>query len=218
MLTTLPPSKKSTTTRSRINNLDTALKLSKHYDPTKQTESILFLRRMHREIRRAQQQATPLTKPLLNQIISNCNNSLRGLKNKVPYRLGCETMRRRSRLCALKLKAICQAYSKKPAIRLNFSKTDQLGAVKILFISQEVFDLLEKWRSVISDEGYVLKSLNGHGHCAGNLRPARISALSKALQENSEMDCDEQPPSAYSFRMCAALEMLEQGEPLEKNA
>tara|TARA_B100001093_G_C25998472_1_gene664594 strand:- start:128 stop:301 length:174 start_codon:yes stop_codon:yes gene_type:complete len=32
----------------------------------------------------------------------------------------------------------------KPAIKLNFSKTNQFGTGEILAISQELFDLLEK--------------------------------------------------------------------------
>ena len=182
---------KSATIRRRINSLGTVLKLSKNYDPTKSPEVILALKRMHRKIGRTQQQATPLTKPLLNQLLSNCDNSLRGLRNKVLLRLGYETMRRRSELCAFKFEDICKGANGKPAIRLNFSKTDQFGTGKILPISQELFDLLEKWRSMISDEGYILRSINRHGHFGNNLHPASISTLLKALQKNLGMDSDE---------------------------
>ena len=144
--------KKSATIRRRINSLGTVLKLSKHHDPTKQPEVILAIKRMHRKIGRAQQQATPLTKALLNQLLSNCDNNVRGLRNQVLLRLGYETMRRRSELCAFQFEDICKGANGKPAIRLNFSKTDQFGTGKILPISQELFDLLEKWRSVVSDE------------------------------------------------------------------
>ncbi len=140
--------RKSATIRRRINSLGTVLKLSKNYNPTNQPEVILAIKRMHRKIGRAQQQATPLTKPLLNQLLNNCDNSVRGLRNQVLLRLGYETMRRRSELCAFKFEDICQAPNKKPAIRLNFSKTDQFGTGKILPISQELFILLAKWRAI----------------------------------------------------------------------
>ena len=161
-------------------------------------------------------QATPLTKPLLNQLISNCDNSGRGLRNQVLLRLGYETMPRRSELCAFKFDDICKGASGKPAIRLNFSKTDQFGAGKILPISQELFDLLEKWRGMISDEGYILRSINRHGHFGNKLHPASVSTLLKALQRDLKMDSDEQPLSGHSFRVGAALDLLEQGEPLER--
>jgi integrase len=196
--------------------LGTVLKLSKHHDPTKQPEVILAIKRMHRKIGRAQQQATPLTKPVLNQLLNNCDNSVRGLRNQVLLRLGYETMRRRSELCAFKFEDICQAPSGKPAIKLNFSKTDQFGTGKILPISQELFDLLEKWRSMISDKGYILKSISRHGHIGENLHPASISTILKALQKDLKMDSEAQPLSGHSFRVGAALDLLEQGEPLER--
>ena len=208
--------KKSATIRRRINSLGTVLKLSKHYNPTSQPEVILAIKRMHRKIGRAQQQATPLTKPLLNQLISNCDDSVSGLRNKVLLRLGYETMRRRSELCAFKFEDICKGANGKPAIRLNFSKTDQFGAGKILPISQELFDLIEKWRSMISDEGYILRSISRHGHIGESLHPASISTILKALQKDLKIDFDEQPLSGHSFRVGAALDFLEQGEPLER--
>ena len=207
---------KSATIRRRINSLGTVLRLSKHHDPTKQPEVILAIKRMHRKIGRAQQQATPLTKPLLNQLISNCDNSLRGLRNQVLLRLGYETMRRRSELCAFKLEDICQAPNGKPAIRIKFSKTDQFGTGKILPISQELFDLLGIWRRRFSDEGYILRSISRHGNIGESLHPASISTLLKALQKDLNMDFTKQPLSGHSFRVGAALDLLEQGEPLEK--
>jgi len=212
----LSENNKSATIRRRINGLGTILKLSKNFDPTKDPEVILALKRMHRKIGRAQQQATPLTKPLLNQLLSNCDNSVRGLRNQVLLRLGYETMRRRSELCTFKFEDICQAPSGKPAIKLNFSKTDQFGTGKILPISQELFDLLEKWSSMISDEGYILRSINRHEHFGNNLHPASVSTLLKGLQKDLKIDSDEQPLSGHSFRVGAALDLLEQGEPLEK--
>ena len=208
--------RKSATIRRRINSLGTVLKLSKHDNPTNQPEVILAIKRMHRKIGRAQQQAAPLTKPLLNQLLCNCDNSIRGLRNQVLLRLGYETMRRRSELCAFKFEDSCQAPNGKPAIRLNFSKTDQFGAGKILPISQELFDLLKKWRSMISDEGFILRSINRHAHIGSNLHPASISTILKALQKELNMDSDEKPLSGHSFRVGAALDLLEQGEPLER--
>ncbi|MDB2559216.1 tyrosine-type recombinase/integrase [Porticoccaceae bacterium] len=208
--------KKSATIRRRINSLGTVLKLSKHYNPNNQPEVILAIKRMHRKIGRAQQQATPLTKALLNQLLSTCDDSIRGLRNQVLLSIGYETMRRRAELCAFKFEDICKGANGKPAIRLNFSKTDQFGTGKILPVSLELFDLLEKWRITISDEGYILRSISRHGHIGNNLNPASISSVLKALQKDLKMNSNEQPLSGHSFRVGAALDLLEQGEPLER--
>jgi len=69
---------------------------------------------------------------------------------------------------------------------------------------------------MISDEGYILRSINRHGYIGDKLNPASISTLLKALQKELKIDSDQQPLSGHSFRVGAALDLLEQGEPLEK--
>ena len=212
----LSENNKSATIRRRVNSLGTVLKLSKNFDPTKRPEVILALKRMHRKIGRAQQQATPLTKPLLNQLLSNCDDSLRGLRNQVLLTLGYETMRRRSELCAFKFEDICQAPNGKPAIRLNFSKTDQYGTGKVLPISDDLLELIEKWREVVDTDDYILRSVNRHGHIGDSLNPASISTILKAIQERTSGAAKIKPLSGHSFRVGAALDLLEQGESLER--
>ena len=69
---------------------------------------------------------------------------------------------------------------------------------------------------MISDEGYILRSISRHGYIGEKLHPASISTLLKALQKDLKMESDEQPLSGHSFRVGAALDLLEQGEPLER--
>lgn len=212
----LSETNKSATIRRRINSLGTVLKLSKNHDPTKQPEVILALKRMHRKIGRAQEQATPLTKTLLKQLLNNCDNGIMGIRNQVLLRLGYETMRRRSELCAFKFEDIDYAPNGKPIIRLNFSKTDQFGTGKVLPISEELLNLLEKWEGIVCNEGYILRSINKHGHIGHSLNPASVSTILKTLQERVKSGSNQQPLSGHSFRVGAALDLLEQGEPLEK--
>jgi integrase len=212
----LSENNKSATIRRRINSLGTVLKLSKNHDPTKDPEVILALKRMHRKIGRAQEQATPLTKSLLKQLLNNCDNSTIGIRNQVLLRLGYESMRRRSELCAFKFEDINCPPNGKPIIKLNFSKTDQYGTGKVLPISAELLRLLEKWKEIVGCEGYILRSINKHGHFGKNLNPASISTILKALQKGLKSKSNEQPFSGHSFRVGAALDLLEQGEPLGK--
>jgi integrase len=207
---------KSATIRRQINNLGTVLKLSINFDPTKDPEVILALKRMHRKIGRAQEQVTPLTKGLLSQLLNNCDNRTMGIRNQVLLRLGYETMRRRSELCAFKFEDVGCAPNGKPIIRLNFSKTDQFGTGKVLPISEGLLNLLGKWKGIVGSRGYILRSINKHGHIGDSLNPASISTILKTLQEGLKSESNEQPLSGHSFRVGAALDLLEQGEPLEK--
>ena len=207
---------KSATIRRRINSLGTVLKLSKNYDPTKEPEVVLALKRMHRKIGRAQEQAAPLTKTLLNQLLDNCDNSTVGLRNKVLLQLGYETMRRRSELCAFRFEDISQAPNGKPIIILTFSKTDQYGTGKIIPISEELLSLLSRWEVIAGNEGYILRAINRHGHISDSLNPSSVSSILKKLQKSIKDASSKQLLSGHSFRVGAALDLLEQGEPIEK--
>ena len=116
---------KSATIRRRINSLGTILKLSKNPDPTREPEVVLALKRMHRKIGRQQKQATPLTKDILDQMLEQCDDDTRGLRDQILLRLGYETMRRRSEICSFTFDDLTETPRRGPAIRLVKSKTDQ---------------------------------------------------------------------------------------------
>ena len=86
----------------------------------------------------------------------------------------------------------------------------------MLPISEELLNLLETWKGIVGSEGYILRSINKHGHIGNNLNPASISTILKTLQEGLKSGSNKQPLSGHSFRVGAALDLLEQGEPLEK--
>jgi integrase len=150
---------------------------------------------------------------VLNQLLNNYDT---GIRNQVLLRLGYETMRRRSELRAFKFQDVDCAPNGKPITRLNLSKTDQFGTGKVLPISEELLNLLKKWKKIVGDEGYILRSINKHGHIGDSLNPASISTILKTLQERLKSGTNQQPLSGHSFRVGAALDLLEQGEPLEK--
>ena len=212
----LSESAKSATIRRRVNSLGTVLRLSKNHDPTKEPEVVLALKRMHRKIGRAQEQATPLTKDLLNRLLDNCDNNVMGIRNQVLLRLGYETMRRRSELCAFRFTDISQAPNGKPVIKLNFSKTDQFGTGKVIPISKELLNLLHQWQTMVCDNGFILRSIRRDGRIGQNLCPSSVSEILKTLQRTTNANSETPLLSGHSFRVGAALDLLEQGEPLEK--
>jgi hypothetical protein len=79
-----------------------------------------------------------------------------------------------------------------------------------------LLNLLGKWKEIIGDEGYILRSINKHGHIGNSLNPASISSILKTLHEGLKSGSNQQPLSGHSFRVGAAHDLLEQGEPLEK--
>jgi hypothetical protein len=73
-------------------------------------------------------------------------------------------------------------------MRLNFSKTDQYGSGKVLPISEELLNLIEKWKEILGNQGFILKSINRHGHIGNSLNPVSISTILKTLQDGLKLD------------------------------
>ena len=211
-------SMKSATIRRRIHSLGSVLRLSRLPDPTKDPDVVLALKRMHRRIGRAQAQAYPLTRDILNKLIKACTRDLTGLRNQVMLNLGYETMRRRSELCSMRFEDVAVNPSGQPFIRLRFSKTDQFGTGTTILISTDLFDLIRRWQKKIgAKSGYILRSVNKSGRASESLDPSSITRLLRNLQDRAYGIRRDMPDlSGHSFRVGAALDMLNQGESLPR--
>jgi integrase len=207
---------KSATIRRRINSLGTIFKLSKHPDPTKEPEVVLALKRMHRKIGRQQKQATPLTKEILDQLLEKCDDDTRGLRDQVLLRLGYETMRRRSEICSFTFDDLTEIPRRGPAIRLVKSKTDQEGASKLIPISQGLVDLILKWKAHAKIGGAILRSVDRHGNVRPQLRPGSVCTILNQLLAKTSLLDQKARFSGHSFRVGAAIDLVESGASLEK--
>ena len=208
---------KSATIRRRVNSLGTIFRLSKNADPTKNPEVVLALKRMHRKIGRHQKQATPLTRDPLEQLLANCSNDLRGLRNQVLLQLGYETMRRRSELCAFRFEDLEVGNDFKPILHLRKSKADQESIGRIIPISHELGNLIETWREKIDAEsGFILRAVNKHGTVSSKLSPGSIQLILSSLNNSNIGRGEAYSFTGHSFRVGAALDLLNKGETLER--
>ena len=207
---------KSATIRRRINSLGTIFKLSKNPNPTKDPVVTLALKRMHCKIGRQQKQATPLTKDVLNQLLEQCDDDTRGLRNQVLLRLGYETMRRRSEICGFRFDDLTEIPRRGPAIRLVKSKTDQEGASKLIPISHGLVDLILRWRVHAKIEGAILRSVDRHSNIGPQLNPGSVCMILNRLVAETSLPDQKTRFSGHSFRVGAAIDLAESGASMEK--
>jgi len=204
------------TIRRRIASISTLLKLNNYPDPTRSPEVILALKRIHRQKGRAQKQAPPLTRDILEQLIAATGQDLVGLRDRVMLMLGYETMRRRSELCNFRFEDIEYLTQDKVGIWLRFSKTDQFGEGKFIPISPALAALIENWRINIKVyNGYILREVTKTGRIKPTMRPSSINLRLKVLQREAKLDQGAEL-SGHSFRVGGAIDLLEAGESLEK--
>ncbi|MDB2654342.1 tyrosine-type recombinase/integrase [Luminiphilus sp.] len=206
---------KSATIRRRINSLGTIFRLSKHPDPTKEPEVVLALKRMHRKIGRHQEQAAPLTRDILDQLLEQCGNDRKGQRDRVLLLLGYETMRRRSELCNFRFEDLTRIPGRGHAIRLMRSKTDQEGASKIIPISTSLHSLLTEWQDKYRLEGVILRSVDRHGNIGDRLNSGSMGTILNRLKASLGSEVSNCRFSGHSFRVGAAIDLLEAGASLE---
>jgi site-specific recombinase XerD len=207
---------KSATIRRSVNSLGTIFKLSRNPDPSKDPEVILALKRMHRRIGRHQKQAPPLTRDHLKQLLANCTSDLRGLRNKVLLQLGYETMRRRSELCAFEFEDIDATSKSQPFITLRRSKTDQEAIGVKIPISRMLYELLLLWQRTADIKGPILRCVDRHGNVGCALNSGSISTILNHLGPTDSDASKRISYSGHSFRVGRAVDLLNEGIPLEK--
>ena len=205
----------SATIRRRLGSLATVFKLQGVPVPTKSPEVILELKKIHRAKGRAQAQAVPLTRDVLSHLLSVCDESVIGKRDRVMLMLGYETMRRRSELCAFAFDDIESLPKGKFGLRLRFSKTDQFGDGKLLPMSAELFQATQSWRVVCGGTGHILRGLYRDHRLRESMSPATVNNRLKALQKRAGLQLNGEL-SGHSFRVGRALDLLEDGESLEK--
>lgn len=218
-VTDMATSKKSATIRRRINSLCTIFKLSGNPNPTSSPEVLLALKRMHRKIGRHQHQATPLTQSILEKLLTVCDDSNQGLRNRMLLLLGHETMRRRSELCNFRFEDVGLTPLGQPYIRMRFSKTDQFGVGKKIPISETLYDLIQAWQKRAgTTEGYILRGVDRGQNIGKQLTPHSINCILQKLQTTAlpERKFAEFRLSGHSFRVGSAIDLLTSGIPLEK--
>ena len=206
---------KSATIRRRINPLGTIFRLSKNPDPTKEPEVVLAVKRMHRKIGRHQEQATPLTRDILDQLLEQCGSDAKGHRNRVLLLLGYETMRRRSELCNFAFEDLTRVPGRGRTIRLVRSKTDQEGASKLIPISTSLHSLITEWQDKYQLEGVILRSVDRHGNIGDRINSGSIGAILNRLKASLGSSVNNCRFSGHSFRVGAAIDLLEAGASLE---
>ena len=125
-------------------------------------------------------------------------------------------MRRRSEVCQFKFEDLQHLGNHKHALLLRRSKTDQYNQGKIIQISGELTEMISSWSlSIDQDSGYILRSFKRNLSTNSSLAPASINHILKSLQKQAGLNQIGEL-SGHSFRVGAALDLLDKNTPLEK--
>lgn len=183
-------------------------------NPTKGKNVRLAFKKLYREKGRFQKQATPLTLDILRALQGVCDTSMAGERDKLLLQMGYETMRRRSELVSFGFEDRISITKKQHGLLLKRSKTDQYADGKIIPISSELNRMITEWGTRINvSHGPILRSVNVYGGVGECLSGGSIPRILQKLQDRADLN-DLPTLSGHSFRVGAAIDLLEQGVPL----
>lgn len=207
---------KSSTIRRKVSAISTIHRLSDLPDPTKRSEVIIALRKVHRKLGRATKQAYGITAPMLERMLDATGGGLRGTRDRALLLLAYESLRRRSEICSLRVEDIEWESDGTSGILLRRSKTDQDGLGKWLYLSCRATDALKEWILKAGvEEGFIFRAVRGRGHLTPCLSEGQISRIYKRLAKSAEFpDAVTRGISGHSLRVGGAQELLRAGASL----
>ena len=131
------------------------------------------------------------------------------LKPYLPLHLNLETAQ-------FRFEDLKQLSSNKHALLLQHSKTDQYNQGKIIPVSTELSEMILFWSLQINqDSGYILRSFKRNLSVRQSFSPASVNQILKNLQRQAGINQIGEL-SGHSFRVGAAIDLLDRNIPLEK--
>lgn len=185
-------------------------------DPTKHPRVKLTLRKLSRAKGNLQKQAKPLTRSLLEKLLSLCDLSTpKGMRDAVLLNLGYETMRRRSELVSFRFNDLRVSASGDHGILLRYSKTDQHGHGRVIPVSSALANFLVVWK-IYAGDGLILRNIRRNGLIGESLSPESINKILKRLETAAGI---RKPKlSGHSFRVGKTIDMIKERATVEQIA
>lgn len=216
LMQTLGHGHKTATIRRKISSISAIHRLSYLEDPTKHPEVKITLRKIARQLGTRFDQAYPVTRPILDMLLSVCSQDLRGLRDKALLLLAYDSMRRRSELVSLCVEDMEWLSNEGASILLRKSKTDQMATGKWIHLSSETTQAVLDWLEAARiEDGFVLRGIDPSGQVTASLCESRVARIFKSLARRAQLgEHVIQSISGHSMRVGGAQDLMTQGASL----
>jgi integrase len=176
----------------------------------------LALKRMHRALGRAQQQAAPLTDRLIERLLAARGSRLRDLRHRAMLAVAYVTLVRRAELVALQCVDLHVEADGFGTVVIRRSKTDQEGQGSVAPIPADAMRHVQAWiKAAGVKDGALFRSVLKSNRIGGALHPGDVSRIFKGMARRAGLSADETAHiSGHSTRVGSAQDMLRYGEQL----
>ena len=207
---------KSSTIRRKVASISAVHRLSYLEDPTKHPEVKLCIRKINRQLGNRFDQAYPINRNILNQMLAECGSDLRGARNQALLLLAYDSMRRRSEIVSLRIEDLEFNASGGCSVLLRKSKTDQFCSGQWIHLKQETTNAIKKWlQHANMTNGFIFRSIHVNNSIGNEIDASQINRIFKSLATRAHLEKDiVDSISGHSMRVGAAQDLLVQGASL----
>ena len=196
--------------RAAITKIHKLLKLG---NPVTSEEVNLATRTMYRQKGRRQVQALGLTQILKRQLIAVCPEDLVGARDRALISVGYDTLCRRSELVQLLVEDLNIESDGSGTILVRKSKTDQVGAGRLAYLSAKTLGHLQIWLTKADlNDGPMFRGVQ---HRQVGKLPLNPSVLPRILKHRAQQaglsPLEVAGLSGHSMRVGAAQDMASAG-------
>lgn len=209
----------SASIRRAIAGISTIYRLNRMSDPSKDPEVVIAMKRMHRKLGRAANQAQGITSDLLDKLLAATDASPKGIRNRALLLIAYDTLCRRSELVSLQIQDIRTVEkdgAEHTTILLRRSKTDQEASGRWLHLTERSHTALKAWLDILQDsEGPIFRSINKHIESTKALGASQINRIFKRIALNTQVGKNLiERISGHSCRVGAAQDLVNSGASL----
>ena len=182
----------SASIRRAITGIATIHKLNRFDDPSKDPDVTLEMRRMHRKLGRASEQAQGINQDVLEKMLDATDADNLGIRDRALLLVAYDTLCRRSELVSLQIQDIRVSIKnsiESTTILLRKSKTDQDSTGKWLHISQRAHLALKEWIGKIgAQEGQIFRGIGKSQKISSHLGGGQINRIFKRIARKAGLD------------------------------
>jgi site-specific recombinase XerD len=208
---------KSSSIKIAVSSIAAIHNLNSLNDPTHHPDVKIEMRRMYRILGRYSKQAYGINKDLLDKMVAETDNSLRGVRDKAILLVAYDSLCRRSELVSLEYEdLIIDNIDGSVNLKLRKSKTDPHGAGKYLYLTNEAQLALKEWidKSKISS-GKIFRAITVTGKIKDSLNSSHVGRIYKKIAQLSMVDQSIiKNISGHSMRVGSAQDLMLLGKTL----
>lgn len=216
LLSTTSHGIKASTIHRKAASISAIHRLSGLADPTKHPEVKLCIRKINRQLGNRFEQAYPVTRDVLQKMLSACGNDLRGLRDQALLHLAYDSMRRRAELVSFRVEDLIINADGGASLLLRRSKTDQFATGRWIHLLPDTVQAINAWLEAAEiRDGFLLRGIIAKQTILPDLGTGQVSRIFKLLAKRAQLGHDVvSGVSGHSMRVGAAQDLLREGASL----